>query len=315
MAVSPLPKRALGYVLGLFGAALLAGLMLAPLLFNILTALGRQVESLTMLRNLEFERVASRTVLLCAILGLLPALRIGGVKRAAQVGWTREAWRRPMFRWMLVGVLLILAVSLVGLPAGVYRFAVDGWGETFGKLLLYLVGALLVAAIEETVFRGILFGVMRRAVGFWAAAMAASFMYAAVHFAKPDPAVAVVYGHWYEGFRMLPYAFFFPGGLEQVFPFALTLFVLGLVLCGLVERQGNLYAALGLHAGLVFSMRTGVYFLDRVRGVESFWFGRSAYLSKSYAALAVVLLLLVVVLRLRSRIRSPSDTPPAEGQG
>ena len=54
-------------------------------------------------------------------------------------------------------------------------------------------------------------------------------------------------------------------------------------------------------------MRTGVYFLDRTRGHESIWFGRGAYISKSYCALAVVLLLLAVAL---ARRRSSTGADP-----
>jgi membrane protease YdiL (CAAX protease family) len=149
-----------------------------------------------------------------------------------------------------------------------------------------------------------LFGALRRCVGFWGGAVIASLIYSAVHFAKPRPPVGVVYGHWYSGLELIPQLFNTVDMGPQFFPLALTLIFLGMVLCAFYQRTGSLYFSIGLHAGLVWLMRIGGYFLERNEAQLPWLFGSGEVVSKSYIALFVMGAFMAVSLWLaRGRSR------------
>jgi hypothetical protein len=86
----------------------------------------------------------------------------------------------------------------------------------FVSFALYAVGAVVVAPIvEELIFRGFLYGVVRARWGRGAALVGSSAVFAALHFS--------IYG-------LVP------------------LFVVGLALAYVYERSGSLYSAIGFHA-------------------------------------------------------------------
>ncbi len=62
------------------------------------------------------------------------------------------------------------------------------------KVLLLIVVGLLVPALEETLFRGILFGGLRRHWSFWPAALAAAAVFAVVHLNAPGFAAYLLLG-------------------------------------------------------------------------------------------------------------------------
>ncbi len=164
---------------------------------------------------------------------------------------------------------------------------------------MYGIGAILVGYIEEFLFRGAVFGMLKKMLGVWAGAMLASLLFAAVHFAAPDPPVGVVYGHWYSGFRMLPHMIS-PLDIRWTNGFMfVSLFLMGMVLCLLYDHYKNLYVAIGLHAGWVWIMRIGIYFMDRDRMQHLMLFGASMTVPKSLIAVLLLSLFLLAVVVLR----------------
>ena len=281
--------RLLLWIAGFFAASLLLGGALAGPVFNVLLWLGRNFQSLEALRDVEFERIASRCVLIALLVAAVPVARRAGIRSARGIGFAPGVrWGRLTGAGFLAGAAATVAIFTAGLASGAY-----GLQETFrhgviGKSAVYLAGALLVGLIEEGFFRGVLFGALRRSVGFWGGAAIAGVIYSAVHFAKPRPPVGVVYGHVYSGIDLIPHMFNTVDLGPHFFPLALTLFLLSVVLCALYQRTGSLYVSIGLHAGLVWVMRIGGYFLERNEAVLPWLFGGDMVVSKSWVALLVV---------------------------
>jgi hypothetical protein len=196
----------------------------------------------------------------------------------------------------------MLVVLLAGWWSGAYDLASDiGWGVA-GRVVGYLVGAVIVGVIEEWFFRGVLFGILRAGMGFWGGAIVSSAVFSSIHFAKPVPASGVVYGHWYSGFSLMPYMFQDANaGPDHYFPVALTLFLMGMVLCAFYQKSGSLYFVIGLHAGWVWVMRVGVYFFERNVEHLRVLFGSTELVSKSYIALLVILTFFGVALLAPNR--------------
>lgn len=306
--LNPQPRRRLlVWILLLFAGSLVLGAVLAPYLFNAMLWLGRHYPALSGLRDLEFEKVASRAVTGVALLSIIPAVMLAKLTHLYSLGYTAcDDWWKRVGRGLAVGAAAMAVVLLLGWAIRAYDLRTEFAPNLAGKLAAYFIGALLVGVIEETLFRGALFGVLRRLMGFWGGAILSSLVYSAVHFARPEPQVGVVYGHWYSGLKLLPYMFnTIRWGGYHFFPIALTLFVLGLGLCAYYRRYGNLYFVIGFHAGLVWVMRIGSYFFSRDADRFSRLFGPSVVIAKAYISLLVVLAFLAAALwPVRSRPRA-----------
>jgi membrane protease YdiL (CAAX protease family) len=296
-AEPPASGRLLLWIVGLFAASLLIGALLAAPVFNVVLWLGRNFQSLESLRDVEFERVASRCVLIVLLLSFVPVLKRAGMRGWSDIGFPAYgSWWKPTGLGLLIGSAATALLFLGGWALGAYGIRDIAEHGAIGKSLVYFFGALLVGFIEEGLFRGALFGALRRSIGFWGGAVIASVVFSAVHFAKPRPPISAVYGHWYSGFDLIPHMFNTVDLGPQSFPLALTLFFLGVVLCAFYQRFGSLYFSIGLHAGLVWLMRIGGYFLERIEARMPWLFGDGDVVSKSYSALFVVGAFMVVSL-------------------
>ena len=145
--------RGLIAVLVLFVVSVLAGALIAPFVFNLLTWMGREFVALQSLRNTEFERVASRCVQVAVLFALYPALRLGGLCSWSRLGFGRDArWRRRFGYSFLISASAMLVVYLLGIGLRAYKLAPEWDGEMVTKPLMYLLGALLVGVLEEFLF-------------------------------------------------------------------------------------------------------------------------------------------------------------------
>ena len=192
-----------------------------------------------------------------AALLLLPlavrALRIGGWRDLGLQPDPR-AWTHLALGFVAAGGLLWgLGLLLWGL--GIYepRGSAVPWAALGG----FLLTAAVVAAAEEAFFRGALLGLTGRTAAPGAALVFVSALFAVLHFLKPpEHAVAVGAVRWWSGFAFLPKTFWQwhePGLVLGGFT---TLFAVALVLGYARLRTRALVAAVGLHAGWVFGLKS-----------------------------------------------------------
>jgi membrane protease YdiL (CAAX protease family) len=273
-------------------AAVVVGLCLAavttPPLFNALLRLGRNVEGLAFLRQLEFERLFNRTCMLWILLGLWPALRWSGFWGRAALGLPRLADpARRVGRGLLYGVAVLMLYIAGGLLLGAYAIDADHPATLMSRLAAGLLTGLLIGFAEELFFRGVLFGGLRPVLGFWGATLASSVVYSLAHFIKPTPPLGTVYGHADSGWSLMYHAF---GAMSWNQATAvLTLLALGVVFCLLYDRSGSLYLPIGVHAGLVAAVQTLPAWVERQELAWVFLFGRGGSVVKSTLALALAI--------------------------
>ncbi len=105
--------------------------------------------------------------------------------------------------------LVILLRPILGAPTSL---PIGGEGGMASQpvyvILAFFVGAVLLAPLlEELLFRGMLFGLLRKYLSFWPAALIAAEAHAMIHF---DPAtvpgltvVFVIFGYLYEKYKSL----------------------------------------------------------------------------------------------------------------
>lgn len=279
----------------ILGAFLLAALCV-PMVFNGVMYLGRTIEGWDVLRQISFEEIYPRLVMIFIAIGFIPALRWGGVARLADVGL--KAGGRPvraMIKGWLLGTGSVLILLLIGLAGGAYSLSAS-ISSKLGVLFAAFFGGWLVGWIEEVLFRGSLLEAVRRVRGPLFAAISTSLLFAIIHYISPLQPDGVVYGHALSGFALLPHLIPHKA-VASYFPFSVTVFLMSMVLCLIYLRQQHLYFIVGLHAGWVFMLQGGRKLLDRNVDVGPWLFGDGDNVARSWAAVVMLLVLGAFFLR------------------
>ncbi|MBP9144440.1 MAG: CPBP family intramembrane metalloprotease [Thermoanaerobaculia bacterium] len=238
----------LAWVIIPLGGLVLAALA-APFIYSALLELLPKAD-------VPFSRVYNRAAMLIAAL-LLLLLR-------DPLGW-RGLPGLLVARSGSGAVCQIVAgflAALLGVGIAVGAALVMGWlalaGSSYefvaGRTATALVGGLVVAFLEESFFRGLMFVSLAASLGTLRAAIASSGAYALVHLLVSDPALGR------QGYSVgAGLAYLGNAVARQIEPASLLplcgLFLCGLVLALSVRRSGALFLAIGLHAGWVFSFQ------------------------------------------------------------
>ena len=222
------------------------------------------------LTDVPFSSLAERGSLLCGLVVSLWYARhvMRNSSQGMDIGFRRpaEGWWPPVLRGYLAGlvIMLVLALGLWGL--GLSR--VDEQ-ETFNlffyakALLTGLLAGIGAGLIEETIFRGALFSGLQQRINVVWAILLTSLLYSAVHFLEyPEPSGDI---HWYTGLQLFPVAL---AKLTEpiIFDHFLTLFLLGLLLSLLRWRDGHIWCAFGVHAGIIMMIKLDGEITDPVSG-------------------------------------------------
>ena len=266
-------KSEAGAIILWLAASLFAAALLTPHLYDAGKNLAESAETKDYPEAIEsiagsaerakIDRYFSRSLLISA-LALLPLL-IRRVKRLprdpqADVYTLRKSpWSKRLAH--LGGGLVIGAASLGALAlvleisgAAVPRDTPLSAGKFFSKAFMPALGA---GVIEELIFRGLLLGLWLRACSVRTAWIGSSLMFAFVHFLSPPDGMTIADPRaWHSGFEILGGTLgHFADPAFFVTEFA-TLTLLGLILGWCRLRTFSLWMPIGLHAGLVFALKT-----------------------------------------------------------
>jgi membrane protease YdiL (CAAX protease family) len=110
---------------------------------------------------------------------------------------------------------------------------------------------LAVGLLEETFFRGILYGGIRRESGAMVAALASSALYAVGHFLGGSMRIPASEVTFISGFHVVGDVFSKLGQPLELADSLLALAALGVLLCLIRARTGAIAASAGFHAGAV----------------------------------------------------------------
>lgn len=249
--------RTLAVVLLYVVGALFLGALLSYPLYLLLEPIG----------DVRFHRIVSRTGLLVAVLGfplLVMYLRVDS-RQALGFDLSARAFINRFSGGWLLGLLTLLPLIGALLAFGV-RVPAPGptlsWSEVLQVAARGAVSGLLVGFIEETFFRGAVYGAIARRHSVAQAIVFASLLYALLHFPKPLP-VSPEGLFWASGVITLGQgyrAFADPMGMADSF---LALFTAGLLLALVRRYSGHLAYCIGLHAGWVMVIKLARHFTDR----------------------------------------------------
>lgn len=266
-------KSEAGAIILWLAASLFAAALLAPHLYDAGKNLAESaaakeypaaIESIaSSAGRAKIDRFFSRSLLISALVMLpLLILRVKRLPRdpeADAYALRKSPWGNRLAH--LGGGLVIGAASLGALAvvleisgAAVPRDTELSAGKFLSKAFMPALGA---GVIEELIFRGLLLGLWLRACSARTAWVGSSVMFAFVHFLSPPDGMVITDPRaWHAGFEILGGTLgHFADPAFFVTEFA-TLTLLGLILGWCRLRTYSLWLPIGLHAGLVFALKT-----------------------------------------------------------
>ena len=204
--------------------------------------------------NYGYEKVLSRSIVLASVLLLWPVIRylVPSLEAVGLGPWSKSS----IWRGALLGAIVVLPVVILIFALEI-RVLDPRISITVGMVVsLVVVGGivgLVVGFIEEVIFRGLVFSLLRGWTNAVVAAVFASVLYALVHFLDTPSDFSVAEVTWLTGFDYLGESFSTLTGPAEYWDSFVALFLLGLAL-NWVRVRGNLYWCVGIHAGLVMAI-------------------------------------------------------------
>lgn len=280
--------RPLWALLIYFVVIFIGGALLAPWLYELAQHLP-----FPKIAGAPFHRFEDRAFLVLALAGVWPLLRVLGAKSAEDLGIALPYGQLKKFAGgLLLGFFSLALVAALAIGFG-ERIIVPGL--TVGKILKTILTAIgaaaVVATLEEILFRGALFGGLRRFLWWPIALILSSAVYAIVHFlARVDIAGPIT---WTSGLQLLPLKFSGFVDFHALVPGFFTLTIVGILLGLGYQRTGNLYFSIGLHGGWIFWLK--VYSsLTYARPRDVTWFWGSEKMIDGWLAFFVLLFMLAI---------------------
>jgi uncharacterized protein len=287
--------RALGiYILTIF----IGGALLAPVLYGLVQSFA---ESFPQLADNPFHRFLNRSFLALALLGLWPLFRSLGAQNWRDVGLVN-----PKRKWynfgagFAVGFASLALVALIALGVGA-RLPISSVPHLGQKLFGAALTALTVGIIEEILFRGGIFGALRRNLNWVAALLLSSSVYAIVHFlGNPQWDGQVT---WSSGLELLPHMLAGFIDWQQLVPGFFNLTLAGVILGLAYHRTGNLYFSIGLHAGWIFWLKSYGSLTREAPGANT-WIWGGSKMTDGWLALCILGGTLLCVTRICKHLES-----------
>jgi membrane protease YdiL (CAAX protease family) len=307
-ARDPRPVRALAlYLLAVFAG----GALLAPWLYHGMQALAESFPSLAKVARMPFARYVNRALLLTALLGLPLYVRAAGIRSWREAGIPAGGIRwRTFGASFALGFFSLATVCVIALMAGGRQLKPRTPGELAGQFLGVLATALIVAVIEELLFRGAIFGGLRKAMRWPAALALSSAVYAIVHFMARSVNPPEV--DWLSGLRVLPTVLAGMTELRTLIPAFLSLTLAGVILGLAYQWTGELSASIGIHAGWIFWLKFYGFATRSVEGADKWFWGTGKLVDGWLAFTALVIVLGMLLMARRRGVLRVGDTASAE---
>lgn len=236
-----------------------AGALAAPQAWHLIQALPPDLlHGLSgQVQGMPFHRYLSRSLQVAAIILLWPLLRSLRIRSLDEFGIVPNPRPvRDLGAGAVAGAFCLAILLPVLLLTGAYAPRELWLSEILHALPRVLLTAIVVAVMEEFLFRGVLLGLLRQVTITPVAVVLSAAIFASVHFLNLPPGDPSHHSpKWWSGLAMLGSI----GGALPSFPVLvlafLTLFAAGIILGWLTVRTGSLHAAIGLHGFWIFGQQ------------------------------------------------------------
>lgn len=278
-------------------AVFIGGALLAPPLYWLVQWIAHTFpnDTLRKIAAAPFHRYVNRAILGIALIGLWPLVKSLGFTSAAELGLVK-----PSEQWKKLGAGFLLGFISLAIVAGL-AFACHARqlnpklsdGQIAQKLFGAAGSAVVIAILEEILFRGALYGALRKVFHWILALVLSSMFYALMHYfesAKSTDAVT-----WLSGLQLLPLMLRNLGNLQAVIPGFFNLTLAGMLLGWAYQRTGNLYFSIGLHAAWIFWVKAYAIVTSLTPTANAWWWGSGRMaIVNGWVALPVLAAALVV---------------------
>ncbi|MGA2029378.1 MAG: type II CAAX endopeptidase family protein [Verrucomicrobiota bacterium] len=269
-----------------FVAVFLGGALLAPWLYE----LARLSPNLA---TTPFHRFVDRSFLIIALAGLWPLLRALGAKSRRDIGLIAPYGQMAkLFGGFLLGLISLAIVVGIAIGFGERAFAQNlTMHKIVGTIFSAIATAIIVATLEEILFRGGIFGGLRRILYWPFALVFSSMIYALVHFLQHTEFTRTV--TWNSGLILLPKMLAGFVDFHAFVPGFFNLTLVGALLAFAYQRTGNLYFSIGLHIGWIFWLKIYSTFTTDVPNA-AIWFWGTGKLIDGWLAFFVLAFTLAI---------------------
>jgi hypothetical protein len=219
-----------------------------------------------------FHRYVNRCLYAVALAGLWPLLKALQIRSTREIGLghPNKSWR-PILFGFITGFLTLAFAAFLALTFGARQPNSDLTLAMLAKLVLKATtSSLVVAFLEELMFRGVAFGGLRKSLVPGLALLLSASLYSVVHFYERPAAPETV--TWFTGFETLVHMFEGIADSHQLVPGFFSLLTAGMILGWAFHSSGTLWFSIGLHAGWVFWLKS--YSALTVKGTTtdlSYW--------------------------------------------
>jgi len=289
--------RPLGLIFIFVTAVFLGGALLAPWLHALVASLAPYGAEFQKMADQPFHRYVNRCVLLLTLAGLWPFLRGLGVRSWRDLGMVRPGGQWGRLGWgFMLGLGTLALVVAGGAFGGAWRISLDhpiqDWMTRLATAALSAGG---VALMEELVFRGGIYGALRKSMPWVVAVVVSGAFFGLLHFFRRPPSPSEI--EWSSGLVILGSML---GGFTDwnaLIPGFINITIVGMLLAWAYQRTGNLYFSIGLHAGLVFWLKLFGFVCTPEKTYNHAFWGTQTLTDGWFAVLALMAAALVMCWR------------------
>jgi hypothetical protein len=248
-----------------------------------------------------FHKLVSHVTLICGLIfsGFYLKYHQMYSRQSFGFGGSKKVFLENLLQGILAGILILALLKLSLMLLGIHQIKPNldyFWSNLFLIFIKAILSGLVVGLIEESIFRGALFSSLYKKTGAIVTVSLTSLVYAAVHFLKYRALPEGTEISWTTGIEILPEALFRFSDPNIIDHF-LTLFVLGVLLSMVRIRNGNIAMCIGIHAGIVMTMKVTGRFSDYTPGSQFDFLVNRHDSSLGYLSLAWLLVLAIVYWR------------------
>ena len=260
--------------------------------------------------DIPFHKITSQLSSLCGLAFIFLYLRFNNILNKTTAGFNlaQVSIKREIFTGMAMGMMIILVLVVVLLILGIHQPEQElhsSLNTIFLVLIKAILSGVMVALIEETLYRGALLGGLSKTTNVLSAIIISSAVYSAVHFIKYPRVPADAEVGWTTGLELLSRAFsrFQDPAIIDSF---LALFAFGVLLALVRLNKGNIFQCMGLHAGVVIAIKIINQLTDYAPGNNyEFLVNRNDHLL-GYLALFWLIIIIAVYYRYFYTARNQS---------
>lgn len=305
------PLRALLiYIIAVF----IGGALLAPPLYWLFQSLAHHFPDAfnhglgEKVATAPFHRYVNRCILIIALVGLWPLVKNLGFASLAEVGLIKPRGQMKKFgAGFLLGFISLAIVAGLALAFHARHLNPRISAGTMIERLLEAAGAAIITAtLEELLFRGALFGALRKVLHWVVALVFSSAFYAVMHYfeSAKDTDAAIT---WLSGLQLLPQMFVNLTNFHAAVPGVLNLTLAGMLLAWAYQRTGNLYFPIGLHMGWIFWVKAYTAITYVPQGTDKWLWGSGRMaIVNGWVALPILFGTLLVFVWKTSNTQHPT---------